>query len=385
MVPRIGPAHVVNMKIPIFQLERNQSLWENLVDYNLSESGVHPLSLKEVFNGQPESLERLIEYELGYSQTNGTLALRERIAALYPEATPDNILVTNGTSEANFVSMWALFEPGDELIVMLPNYLQIYGLGSIWQGQVHPFNLRLENGWRPDLDDLQRHLGPQTRAIAICNPNNPTGAILNAEDRSAIIDAASRYGTWIIADEVYQGAEHAGEITTSFWNEDYDRIIVTNGLSKAYGLPGLRLGWIVAPEQVAESLWSYRDYTTIAPATLSDRVAQRVLEPETRERIFQRTRSILETNFEIVSEWSRPHSFLRLERPRAGAIALFQYDLPRSSEDLVEELRRECSVLLCPGAHFGLDKFFRLGYGGKEKHLRKGLEWVSQGLLGMRT
>ncbi len=269
---------------------------------------------------------------------------------------------------------------------MLPNYLQIYGLGSIWAGTVHPLSLRYETGWRPDLDELARHMGPQTRAIAICNPNNPTGTILNAEDRRAIVDAAARHGTWIIADEVYQGAEHSREMTPSFWTEDYDRVIVTNGLSKAYGLPGLRLGWIVAPAHIANLLWSYRDYTTIAPGTLSDRIAQRALEPETRARILDRTRTILKTNFELVAQWIAHHrDFLTLTPPQAGALALVEYDLPRDSEELADELRREYSVLVVPGAHFGLEKFFRLGFGGRTKHLSTGLEWVSQGLLSMRS
>lgn len=373
------------MKIPLFELERHQSIWENLVDYNLSESGVHPLSLGEIFEGGRESLERILECELGYCQTNGTIALRERIAALYPDATANNILVTTGTSEANFVATWGLLDPGDELIVMLPNYLQIHGLASIWKGRLLPFNLLEENAWRPDLDQLERSIGSGTKAIAICNPNNPTGSILDREDRKRLLEIAARHGCWIIADEVYQGAERNEPTTVSFWEEGYEKIIVTNSLSKAYGLPGLRLGWIVAPPKVAEFLWSYRDYTTIAPSTLSDRIAQRVLEPETRARILQRTRSIIETNYKVVQEWvESQRDFLKLVAPRAGAIALVRYDLPRDSADLVEELRRECSVLLVAGAHFGLDRFFRLGFGGRKKHLAAGLEWAGQGLKAMK-
>lgn len=374
------------MRIPPFHLERNQSLWENVVDYNLSESGVHPLSVRELYDGYPDGLDRLLDCELGYCQTNGTIPLRERISALYPDATPDHILVTNGTSEANFVALWALLDEGDEIVVMLPNYLQIYGLGSVWKAQVRPLDLRHERRWRLDIDELARIVGPQTKAIAICNPDNPTGTILNIEDRRAIVEAASRHGAWIIADEVYQGAEHNGVLTPSFWNEDYDRVIVTNGLSKAYGLPGLRLGWIVAPPHIAERLWAYRDYTTIAPGMLSDRIAQRALEPETRRRILSRTRSIITNNFEIVTEWINQHSdILKLEPPQAGAIALIEYDLALDSEALVDELRRECSVLLVPGAHFGLDKFLRLGFGGTRKHLTIALAWAGQGLRSIKA
>ena len=369
------------MEIPPFHLERIQSLWEHQVDFNLSESGIHPLSLADVFEGP--ALTELTKSALGYSQTNGTPALRERIATLYPGATSEHILVTNGTSEANFVAIWSLMEPGDELVVMLPNYMQIYALGSVWRGDVKPLHLQAERGWSPDLDQLNRIVGPRTRAIAICNPNNPTGAILSHDARRSMVDAAASVGAWIVADEVYQGAEHEGEPTPSFWTEGYDRVLVTNGLSKAYGLPGLRVGWIVAQPETTARLWSYRDYTTIAPGTLSDLIAQHVLEPATRARILKRTRSILEVNYRIVSDWLRGHGeVFEVVTPRAGAIAFVRYHLPLDSVEFVERVRRERSVLLIPGSHFGFEGYFRIGYGNESEYLSAALTRVSDWISG---
>jgi aspartate/methionine/tyrosine aminotransferase len=374
------------MRIPVFHLERNQSLWENLVEYNLSESGVHPLTLAELFTREPQALDDLAHCELGYCQTNGSIVLRERIAALYPGATSANVLVTNGTSEANFVTAWCLAEPDDEIIVMVPNYMQIHGLSSVWGGRVVPFELVQEHGWRPDIESLKRAINARTKALAICNPNNPTGTVLQDDDRREIVAAASRYGSWIIADEVYQGAERDGQTTVSFWDEGYERVIVTNGLSKAYGLPGLRLGWIVAPVETAARLWSYRDYTTIAPAMLSDRVAQSVLGPEMRQQVLARTRRILNENLGIVVDWLNANGdLLRLDPPRAGAIALLEYDLRLDSESLAEELRQKMNVLIVPGAHFGLEGFLRLGFGGTKTHLEQGLERVAAGLRVMKA
>jgi hypothetical protein len=369
------------MRLEPFELERIQSTWEHVVDYNLSESGVHPLSFAELTAGDPGALSRLANQELGYSQTNGTVALRERIAALYPGATPDHILVTNGTSEANFVTTWSLLEADDEMVLMLPNYMQIWGIARGIRGQVKPFYLREEQAWSPDLDQLRRAVTAQTRLIAVCNPNNPTGAILAEAAQQAILEIASRVGAWLLADEVYLGAERDEARTKSFWGS-YEKVIVTNGLSKAYGLPGLRLGWIVAPPAIAARLWSYRDYTTIAPGNLSDQIAQLALVPETRERILARTRDMLRANYPVLAAWLRDHAeTFTFTEPHAGAIAFLRYHLDINSTELTEKLRRDHSVLIVPGDHFGLDQHLRIGYGSKIEYLQAGLERVHDLLL----
>ena len=151
--------------------------------------------------------------------------------------------------------------------------------------------------------------------------------------------------------------------------------MVTNGLSKAYGLPGLRLGWIAAPPEIAARLWSYRDYTTIAPGTLSDLIAQLALVPETRERILARTRNILRTNYPLLETWLREHGeTFTLSEPHAGAIAFLRYQLPINSTALVERLLHEKSVLIVPGDHFGIDQHLRVGYGSPAEYLRDGLD-----------
>ncbi len=369
------------MKIEPFELERIQSLWEHVVEFNLSESGVHPLTLGELVGEEHDSLQRLIDRELGYSQTNGTVALRERIATLYPGATADSVLVCNGTSEANFVTIWGLIEPGDELVLMLPNYMQIWGLVRGFEGRVKPFHLRFENQWAPDLDELRRAVTEKTKAIAVCNPNNPTGYILRESEMETIVEIASRAGAWLIADEVYLGAERQVERTKSFWafRDRYDRIIINNGLSKAYGLPGLRIGWSISTAEQAGRLWSYRDYTTIAPGNLSDQIAQIALEPATREWIFDRTRKILQHNFAILSDWLKDQNgFYQMVEPKAGAIAMLRGNFNQGSLEFVDRLRREKSVLLVPGEHFGLPGFLRFGYGCDVRYLEEGLRRIGQ-------
>ncbi|HEY3131939.1 MAG TPA: aminotransferase class I/II-fold pyridoxal phosphate-dependent enzyme, partial [Acidobacteriota bacterium] len=279
-----------------FQMERMQSTWENRVDYNLSESGVHPLSLREFLSeNQIRELESL---ELGYPQSNGTEELRRNIARRYPNAGPDNILVTSGGSEANFLSVCRLVERGDQISMILPNYMQMWGLGRSLQAQVNPLWMRRDSsGWRLDLD-LLRKLPATTRALIVCNPNNPTGATLNEEEMNAIVEAAERAQAYLICDEIYCGAEHDADShsrTPSFWGR-YPKVIITNGLSKAYGLPGLRIGWIATTVELAEQLWSYHDYTTISMSMLSERIAAIVLSANVEPKILERTRKIIRDN-----------------------------------------------------------------------------------------
>jgi aspartate/methionine/tyrosine aminotransferase len=219
------------MRFETFEMERLQSVWENRVKFNLSESGVHPMSTRELIS-DPDFLDQLLDSPLAYSQSNGTEELRKSIAALYPGADQDNVEVTNGGSEANFISICGVLEPGDEVIVELPNYGQIWGLTRGLGMAVKGFRLLEHRNWAPDLDQLEALASPSTRMIVVCNPNNPTGAVLTPAEMSSIIDLASRSGAWILADEIYQGSERDGKATPSFWGK-YDRVIVTSGLSKA--------------------------------------------------------------------------------------------------------------------------------------------------------
>ena len=182
-----------------FALERWQSLHEHTVGINLSESGVHPLRLRDVL--EPDDVEALLDQRLGYSQTNGTIQLRDRIATLYQGATRAHILVTNGGSEANFVACWRLIESGDEVVSIQPNYMQIPGLARAFGAQVRPVWLRAEStGWVLDLDAVGAAVTDRTRLIVVCNPNNPTGGRLTEAEVTGLCDIAAQHGCWVLAD-----------------------------------------------------------------------------------------------------------------------------------------------------------------------------------------
>jgi len=355
-------------------MERMQSTYENQVDYDLSESGVHPLRLEELAD-EPGLQAAVLGQRLTYTQSNGTPELRDRVAAMYEGATREHVEVTNGGSEANYVCLWNLVEPGDEVVMMVPTYMQSWGLARGFGGVVKPWALR-ERGarWAPDLDELATLVTPKTKLILLCNPNNPTGARLTADELDRVCAVAAKHGAWVLADEIYRGAELDGRETATVWGR-YERAIVTCGLSKAYGLPGLRIGWIVAPPDLVARLWSYHDYTTIAPGALSDLLARVALEPARRQRLIARTRRIIQENFPVLRDWLDAHGDLfEYIPPEAGAITYVRYKHAINSIELVTRLRVEKSVLIVPGDHFHMDGYLRIGFGSETKYLKDGLD-----------
>ncbi len=361
-----------SMKLARFTMERFQSTWEPTVECNLADSGIRPLPLSALAD-EAWIREVLSQEPLGYGHTNGSPELRAAIAGLYDGASPAHVLVTCGTAEANFLVTWAVLDAGDEVVVMLPNYMQIPLLAHAWGATIKEWWLRESARWAPDPDELQRLVTQRTRAIFICNPNNPTGAVLSEEIMEAVCTAAGRVDAWVVADEVYRGAELDDSRTPSFWNR-YPRVIVTGGLSKAYGLPGIRIGWVVAPPELIDALWGYHDYTTIAPSILSDRIARFALAPDVYRRLGARTRQILAENLPIVRRWvDACEEQVSCIPPRAGAIVFVRYRPPINSTSFANRLRTEHSVLVVPGDHFQMDGRLRIGYGGRAAVVEEGL------------
>ena len=365
-------------KFQPFVMERLLSKWENQVDYNLSESGVHPATVRELIP-EPEQVEQLLSTEFVYSQANGIPELRERIAALYPGATSENVLVTVGCIEANLISLQTLLEPGDEIAVMAPNYMQVWGAAQNLGMVVRTFDLSSDRKWELDVDSLNHAVTKRTKLIAVCNPNNPTGHILSSAEMDAVVTAADRVGAWILADEVYSGAERlTDEQTPSFWGR-YDKVFANNSLSKACGLPGLRVGWIVGPPTEVDEAWARHEYLTISVATLSNQLAAVALSPEVRPKLVQRTRDYIRRGYPIFEEWMQSHGdLLSIVPPDAAAIAFPRYELEVNSTTFVERLIKEKSALVAPGDHFGVDRHLRISFGLPAEYLRGGLERIHQ-------
>ena len=366
------------MKLPSFDLERIQSIYENSVKINLTESGIEPFSLKELMS--KSELDELINLPLGYGYTQGNPKLRKRISSLYKGFNYKNILVTAGSSEAIFITALLIMSEGDELVMMTPNYLSINGVASFVKAKVSYIKLEEDLGWSIDLDKLKEMVTEKTKLISVCNPNNPTGSVMNKKEMKEIVKIADSVGAYIHSDEVYIGTELSGSETPSFQNF-YHKVLVTSGLSKTFSNPGIRIGWLAAEEQLIEEGWAIKDYTTVASSILSQHIACKVLEPMTMQKIKKRAKKLLNENLEYFEKWIIPYSNnLSFTRPQAGGFIYVKYNLDINSTDLIHNLRKNEGVFVVPGDSFGMDGYFRVGLGSEPKTFIKGLDLISTGL-----
>jgi aspartate/methionine/tyrosine aminotransferase len=318
---------------------------------------------------------------LGYSQSNGTIELREKIAAMYPGATINQVEVTNGTSEANYILALTLIRAGDVVALQVPNYLQLWGVPRSLGATVERFELaRADDSWELDWDAFEKAVTRKTRFVYITNPNNPTGAVLSRKAMERIVKRIDEVGAYLIADEVYQGAELEGDRTPSFWGMS-DRVIVTSGLSKAYGIPGVRIGWMVGPPEIIASCWTQHDYITICPNKISDHIARVAVSPDVREKLYARTRGVLRENLPTLQAWAAEMGdFFEFTPPQAGAIVFMKYNSDAKSIPLAERILKEQSTLIVPGLHFGLESYLRVWLGSKPEYLHAGLARLRAGL-----
>jgi aspartate/methionine/tyrosine aminotransferase len=362
------------MNFQNFELEYFQSQFERTVEYNLADSSVKCANVRELLG--MESPDGLINLPLYYPEVNGTTLLRERISALYPNAHSNNVLVTVGAAQANWMTCQSLLEPGDQVIVISPGYRQVWGLARNLGCRVREVPLRPENDWRLDLDELEAAAAPDTKLISVVNPNNPTGSILTPEEMHRVVAICARHGSWLHADEVYCGTEFGGTETPSFWGM-YDRVICVNSLSKAYGLAGLRIGWAVASPEMIEELWRRHEYAVIAASGPSMTLAELAVAPEKRRMLFERQKKLSREGHKILRDWvSTQEGRFFVHNTTATSIAFVGYSAGLPSEELADYIRRQASVLVAPGSYLGRDGYLRITVGYEPEKVRTALSRI---------
>ncbi len=370
------------MFIEPFGVEQWMNAFETGCTLNLAETCVHSLTLADLLDlagRNARDLSALLPMQLTYGAIEGSDALRDAIAALYARQRRSNIVVTHGTIGANHLVHSALVGPGDRVVSIVPTYQQHTAIPASLGAQVAELRLRPQDAWLPDLDRLAA-LARGAKLITFTNPNNPTGSLMPPAMLDAIVGIAAANGAWILADEVYRGTEQDADTPGPAICDRYDRGVSTCGMSKAFSLAGLRLGWVAGPDELIAAVNRHRDYTTISVGMIDDHVATIAL--QAADRILARSRAITRRNLGLLAGWVAATPGLSMVRPRAGTTALVAYGRDTPSRRFCEDLLAATGVLFTPGEVFGLEGHVRIGYACATDTLTEGLRRTAAWLEG---
>lgn len=365
------------MEIAHFGVEEWLNTWEKKATYDISQSSIDALTLEELIGLDGTTVadffKNLSQEPLDYGWIEGSDEFKSLVASLYTNVDSDNILQTNGATGANLLALYALIEPGDHVVSMLPTYQQLYDIPLSLGAKVEFVELKEKDHWQLDLDELQSKLVPETKMICLNNANNPTGTLLDTSTLQAIVHMAREVGAYILIDEVYAPLTEEGEFSSIA--DLYEKGIATNSLSKTYSIPGVRIGWTASSKEIADIFRKYRDYTMICGGVLSDELAIHAL--KNKEKIIERNRKIVKENLAILNQWVEKEPRVSLVSPNYVSTSFIKLDIPQEDEAFCIELLEETGVLLVPGTAFGFPGYARLGYCCKQKTLKKGLELLS--------
>ena len=367
------------MLIEPFGVEQWMNEWETKAVTNLAETCVDSLSVEALLDlsGRREEIVGLMMgLRLSYGDILGSEELLNAIASMYDSAKRENVIVMNGGSAANFIALFTLIEPKDEVISVYPTYQQLYSIPKAFGAAVKLLHLRYEDSFLPDVEELKKLVTPKTKVICINNSNNPTGSLMPDALLEEIVCVARSVGAWLYCDEMYRFMAHSGEKVTSV-ADMYEKGIISCSLSKCFSLAGLRLGWLVGPRGFINEVANRRDYTTISCGRIDDLLGRAAI--QCREKIFARNLEIVRACAGVLDEWVNSEPRIDYVRPQAGTTAFLRYDCDIPSEDFCRRLMERDGTFLLPGRCFGpeFDRFLRIGYSYEPQALKAGLDKVS--------
>ncbi len=353
------------MQLPPFKLERYFAKYEFNTKYLLCSSDCESMPIEELLSLEPGAAEKFGLHWLGYTESQGSPTLRQAICGLYENIQPEDVLVHSGAEEAIFLFMHAALEAGDHVIVHSPCYQSLTDVARSIGCDVSLWIAREENHWALDLDELPNLLQPNTKAIVINTPHNPTGYLMSRADFESVHRFARENGLLLFSDEVYRESEYDPAARLLAACDLGNHAISLGVASKTYGLAGLRIGWIATKNRtVYERMAAIKDYTTICNSAPSEFLAEVAM--RNRQKLVDRNVGIIKHNLSVMDDFFQHHANLfSWIRPRAGSMAFPRY-LGGNIESFCDGLVHEAGVLLLPGSMYDdREDHFRLGLGRK--------------------
>jgi aspartate/methionine/tyrosine aminotransferase len=357
------PLVIENMNLPPFKLERYFAKYEFNTEYLLCSSDCESMSVEDLLALEEGAANKLQQTWLGYTESQGSPALRAEICKLYETIQPEEVLVHSGAEEAIFLFMFAAFKEYDHIIVHSPGYQSLAEVARAAGCDVSPWRAHPENGWSLDLAELRHLMRTNTKAIIINTPHNPTGYLMARQDYEAVHKFARANKLLLFSDEVYRESEYDVGARLPAACDMGDHAISLGVTSKTYGLAGLRIGWIATKnKEIYEKMASLKDYTTICNSAPSEFLAEVAM--RNRHKIAERNLGIIKQNLTIIDDlFTRYSSLFSWIRPQAGSMAFPRY-LGGNVETFCDELVKEAGVLLLPGSIYDdSGNHFRLGLG----------------------
>ena len=358
------------MKLDSFKLERYFARYEFDAPYLLSSSDCEAMTIGELLSIEPQSRDQFYQQWLGYTESAGDPALREAITTLYRNIEAPQILVHSGAEEAIFNFMNSMLNLGDHIIIQYPCYQSLYEVARGIGCEVTRWEMYEADNWELDLNFLQKNIRPNTKAIVINSPHNPTGYLMSQTKFEQIVEIAREGNILLFSDEVYRFLEQNPADTLPAACDLYENAVSLGVMSKTFGLPGLRIGWIATRNsKIYEAMASFKDYLTICNSAPSEFLATLALRH--KEEIIERNLKIAKDNIILLEEFfSRHRSFFNWITPKAGSIAFPSIKTNLDIEQLSSNLVQQKGVMLLPGSVYNWDDSkgssnFRLGFGRK--------------------
>ncbi len=351
------------MQINPFKLERFFDKYEFKVKYVLCGSDCESLAVENLLALEPDAAARLNKLWLGYTEYPGSPALRAAISQLYQKIEPDQIVVHTGAEEAIYNFMNAVLEPGDHLIVHFPCYQSLSEIAAANGCEVTRWTTCEEDAWELDLDFLRKNIQPNTRAIVVNCPHNPTGYLMNAAKQRELVEIAREHNLLLFSDEVYRELEYDTADRLPAACDLYENAVSLGVMSKTYGLAGLRIGWVASRNRsILERMVAYKDYLSMCNSAPSEFLATLALRH--RESLTARNLEIIGQNLPILDSFFERHSpIFNWRRPKAGTIAFPSLKTGQPVEDFCLDLVDRTGVLLIPGSLFDYgNRHFRIGF-----------------------